>query len=208
MKPLALHSCSLRGLAGCLVLGVALLTSLRAAPETVSPVPEPEVTGEFWLGEEFVRLGRVEEGGFETEDYLPRGETLATWRQRVTVRRSTQAGRLDPRLFLAGFRAELGKDPSLHLEDGGAAMGGRLLLVNRVAGAEGTRFRSCVLILHSREAGLVLIQYSQQPDRLDESLGDMQLAAWRERLQGLLAAKNASSPNSVPAPSVNSENHG
>lgn len=203
-----LSSHALRSLAGCLVLALLVGDALRAAPEAIIATPGAEVTGEFWLGEEFVSQGRVEEGGFETVDYLPRGETLANWRQRVTVRRSVQAGNLDPALFLAGFREELGKDSAVQLEECGSAMGGRLLMVTRVGGAEGARFRSCVLILHSRDTGLVLVQYSQHPDRLDDSLGEIQMAAWRERLQGHPAGNSSSSSGPVAPAALTPSSHG
>jgi hypothetical protein len=179
----------------CLFCLVLRGLTLEAAEAAIAAEPEE---GQSWLGQEFVRIRRSGESGMEIEEYLPRGERLEDWRQRITVRHVAPGTGFDPELFVRRLKQELGAVPGALVEDCVAAPGGRVLSVTQAGASPTERVRSCLLVLYSAEVGLVLLQYSQHVERLEEAVAEIQLTAWRERL--LSQARGSGSVASV-APS-------
>jgi len=156
----------------------AALADLQESP----PLPAGEEEAMSWLGQEYLCARRTGEDGLQSEEYLPRGESFADWRQRVIVRRSSPSPGFDPEVFVGRFKEALRHEAGVRLEDCGPCPGGRVLVVMSPGKVPDGRMNSCVLILYSPEAGLVLLQYSQRPERLDQALAELQLKAWRDRL--------------------------
>jgi len=167
-----------------LLLLLVLLPACMAMAGVREPASAPagEEEALSWLGQDFRCARRAGEGAIQSEEYLPREESFENWRQRVIVRRSTPLPGFDPEGFVGRFKEELRHEAGVQVEDCGPSPGGRVLVVTSPPTVPGGRMISCVLILYSPEAGLVLLQYSQRPERLDQPLAELQLKAWRDRL--------------------------
>ncbi|MFA5264386.1 MAG: hypothetical protein WC378_11210 [Opitutaceae bacterium] len=176
---------ALRLLIASLVIGLVCSSRLRSeepsSPEPASTQQDSAPPEIAHLGQVFILAQHREDKTVETDEYLPKGETLGDWSQLLTVQRLRLPRASSPDEMIAHLSKRVSKDP-----------GSRFLVVRQgrhasvfsaslppVDGAREQRLVGIVCMDTSKPGVMDVLQFALAPSRVDAGVADMILDSWK-----------------------------